>query len=258
MGDDEEIEAITRHFSDCGFQVERIPPGDEKTPDLLLIQGGQRFLVELKSRFDDDEEADRVGAELERGVVASTATTFEFSNKVSKMVRKAADQLRNHPDPVETPRVVLLWARGTMPEAQEEVFHSTLFGTQRIAHLTARSLVPAYFFHESAFFRCRSVLAGAIIVSGDAIEFWLNPFSPRYEILRDSALAVAFSGGNDPRKKEALGEAYIVDGAHDRRDQAASLAFLQEKYELGPIDTFNLGAIRAYVRSDSDPDLDGD
>ena len=38
-----------------GYEVEKIPESDEKSPDFIVSGSGERYLIELKTKTDDGE-----------------------------------------------------------------------------------------------------------------------------------------------------------------------------------------------------------
>jgi hypothetical protein len=90
---------------------------------------------------------------------------------------------------------------------------------------------PCLYFRSSEFYKLRDVLDGAFISTDEICLFCLNALSPRYRVLKQSALCRAFQPGvYDPVAKEQAGEAYIADCDLSRKDQAAVRRYLQGKY----------------------------
>jgi len=93
-----------------------------------------------------------------------------------------------------------------------------------------------YFFTESAFFK-RKEFDGVMLHENQALELCVNPFSIGSTALTD-ALGSKFAV-HDPRKFEADGQCFIADCQHDRKDTAAVVRYLKDKYLLDTVSILN-------------------
>ncbi len=162
MSDRRIKDAISTFLRDHGFQVTQIAEGGQRTPDLLATCG-QRYLIEIKTKEDDPaanaERAKRLGA----GEIVQSGAPFTPQNTMSRIVRDGVSQLEAHP--VKERDFCLLWllAIGSDLDAQYEQFLATLYGLSNVVGPDSQPLMPCYYLRDSAFFRWRDLLDGAIV-----------------------------------------------------------------------------------------------
>lgn len=239
--------AISEFLRGHGFHVTQIPESERRTPDLLAIRG-QRYLIEIKTKEDDpaamSERAKRLGA----GQIVESGAPFIPQNTMSRIIHDGVEQMDTHP--VQERDFCLLWllAIGSDLESQYEQFLATLYGLTNVVGPDSRPLMPCYYFRESAFFRWRNVLDGAIVGTLDKGELCVNTYSPRADSFKRSSLAGVFGTAvRDPRQREAEGRGYIADCAADRRDEQEILRYVQTKYGRPALMTMDLGTVIAQV-----------
>jgi len=216
-----------------GFEVKEIEETEVfKTPDLLVKNGSDEYLIEVKSKRDNP---DRVAAERQRftaGEIVERSDPLGVRNTIAGVIEEAAEQLEAFEPGTE--RIRLLWfqAVGDDAEVQERQFRATVFGTTNIIDIDDDGpMLPCYYFSESAFFRFKNSLDGAVVASGDQAQLLVNTYSLRVDRLRESALAERFGTAVlDPVRLEEAGEALVADCTVDRRDSGAVLSYLQTKY----------------------------
>jgi hypothetical protein len=237
-------------FSSRGFVVIEIPEVETQTPDLAVEKEGQRFLVEIKTKEDDPQElADRLEV-LRRGQIADSATPFIPQNTISRIIKKAAEQLLAYPDETNAFRLVWLLALGSDANGQYEQFRSTLYGLTNVVGPDNPTLIPCYYLHHSGFFRWRNSLDGAVIATPEGAELCLNTFSPRYEEFKYSEVGRMFGTSVvDPLELERKGKTYLADCEIDRNDENAVLSYAARKYNRPALMTFNMGSLVAYIEN---------
>ena len=247
MSDRRIKDAISTFLRDHGFQVTQIAEGGQRTPDLLATCG-QRYLIEIKTKEDhpaaNAERAKRLGA----GEIVQSGAPFTPQNTMSRIVRDGVSQLEAHP--VKERDFCLLWllAIGSDLDAQYEQFLATLYGLSNVVGPDSQPLMPCYYLRDSAFFRWRDLLDGAIVGTLDTGELCINSYSQRADSLKGSSLAQVFGTAvTDPRQREAEGRGYIADCDIDRHDEKGVLRYVQTKYGRPPLMTMNLGTVIAQV-----------
>lgn len=224
-----------------GATAEPLPTSTKEESDWLAVLDGCRLLIEEKTKLPDpSSEAARQEA-FRAGEVFGTTTPLVHNNRLSGIVRKAANQLAS--SGAEVPhdlRVVWMTGTGRDAEAKYYQFIATLYGSTNILERDKPDMKPCYFFRNSDFFRFRERLDGAVAayLSGDIVtmKLCLNPYAHGWQALRDSPYAKRFTTGLiDPLAEEAAGEAYVADTDTQRTDQGAVLSYLQAKYGTGPL-----------------------
>jgi hypothetical protein len=226
-----------------GLEVTVLEQRGQKTPDLLVETDGEKYLVEIKTKQDDEsrlrEEADRLSA----GEVVLVASWWGPKNVIDGIVKEGVEQLISYAD-AGVMRLLWLHAVGRDGESQVEQFFHTLYGVTNIIDIFDRSLNrQCYYFYNSSFFRFRESLDGAVLsrLSGQT-RLLLNSLSPRYQQLRHSRLAQSFANAVvNPVVLEETGKIMIADCDIDRNDLGAVKSFLQEKYHRPALDHIHLG-----------------
>jgi hypothetical protein len=250
--------AIASKLRAMGFDVDPLDEReDDKTPDLLVTGGGQRFLVEVKTKEDDPALQDRLRAQL---AIRRTAMTFAYwgpRNTVAKRVSCGVRQLEAYPAEARDFSLLWLHASGADAASQFEQFRFTLYGATNVYSVFDRTFMrECFYFHNSAFYRWRAVLDGAICSSISEAAFFLNSYSPRFGALRESALTRAFANAVvDPVALEAAGEALLADCTINRRDCDGVKQYLQTKYKREGLDHIHVGHFTMLRQRDADPDL---
>ena len=232
-----------------GFSVQEIceVPG-ERRADLRATHNAEEYLVEVKSRIADEVYFSELYA-------TGTAERKKFlgrTNAVSAQVRDGAEQLVTTPSTPEAFRLLALIAFGDDPETQASQFQATLYGTVDVltpGEAGSAVATPCFFFSFSEFFRLRHIDAAMIMIPG-ASRLCLNSFGYCLPEMRESSLTKLYAENDgliDPSSLEAKGEAFLADCNLDRRDEAALLRYVQEKYGLQHAFTFNPNKYTAAV-----------
>lgn len=245
---------IAATLEDFGFKVTLLKEREGvKTPDLLAMRDGERFLFEIKSKGNHEEELALQRGRAAAGEVGEWSEPWSPRNTISGVIRDGAKQLAAFPSDEYDYSLLWLHAEGIDPESQFQQFSHTLFGLTRVFSLRDQEFDhECYFFHESAFFRLRSVLDAAIISTPRSIRLCINTYSPRVKHLRQSTLASALKGGIcDPETLEEKGLAIIADCDADRRNSSEVIRFLQEKYRIELLQHMHMGRLTAWVDFDA-------
>jgi hypothetical protein len=233
--EDEGRQAVKSFLEAMGFDPETIPEAATKTPDLSLRIDSDRFLIEVKLKVDDDH--------LRRIVNAEPGSTHSYDNpSIQSRLREGRKQLSAFPERCNDD-FLLVWMLGAntgltalvRPAAVSELYGSALlegfFEDTKKAYSR-----PCYFLANSWFFRNRD-LDAVILQDFQGVKFCLNPFSPRYALLKMTRFADVFRQSGcltDPRDDEADGKCFIADCDIPRRNISDVIAYLIKKYGLAP------------------------
>jgi len=243
---DERIKAFIREsLGERGYIATDIPQQETQTADLLVTAESQAYIFEIKSKLDDPIKVSKERAIFEQGGMAERHETTGRTNVISKVTRKAADQLRNH----DSSAFRLLWFHGQGSDAklQADQCVATLYGISDIGErdtVQNTGMKPCYYFDFSEFFELRDVLDGAVVgfQGRDGVYYtglYINNFSKNKAELLKSKLAKDFGSGLcNPDQLEQNGDIYIADCDVSRNNKLAIFDYLQTKYNVGGL--FNL------------------
>jgi hypothetical protein len=245
------LEALLGHWK---VPFDSLPTGSVEQSDYLVKLGRSRFLIEEKTKFDDAEEEANRARQMEAKGRLIVVKPIVRRNRLSAIVRKAASQLESSGRRFAH-HFRLVWFNSTGPYAKAHAlqFRAGLYGKVGVTGLRLPAVVPCYFFGHSDFFNHADRVDGAIVVHPvqDGLEPWLclNPLSHRYDSLRRTKLVRLFGRNiDDPLRAERERRAFILDCDIDRSDEAALLAYVERKYDTGPLMTFNIGYQQLAVR----------
>lgn len=257
MADDRELkQGVTRMLEQLGFAVQELPRlGDSRSADLLAVKE-QSYLIELKERLDDPTRLAKEEERLAQEGIADTSEPAGYKNRVSGIIVSGVDQLRAHQGVKRDFDLLWLHSSGRYPDVKMRQFRATLYGTTNIYDLDGDQYHrPCYYFYNSEFFRHADVLDGAILSTMSAAQLCINDLSPRVDEFRESTLTRALADGVlDPRVEETQRAGYIADTDIDRKDSAAVLEFLREKYGRKMLSNIELGyqAVTVAVSGEED------
>lgn len=223
---------VKHFFESLGYQVEKISEGDEESPDFLIAGDTSTYVLELKTKFPSSEEIEERKRILYSGAIHNVHEVIIRKNRLSGIIKKAKDQLKNYQEE-NILRIVWLLATGHLAEPRMHQFESTLYGLTTVVSLSSQRTFDCYFFYDSDFYRFREILDGAIISTESEAKLLLNPLSPRYAQLKSSSLTKHLGNAVvDPVELERQTQAFLVVGDIDRNDKEAVLRYLREKYRL--------------------------
>lgn len=247
MTEQEIKDGVTRFLESSGFFVTQIPVSQKPTPDLLAVKE-QRYLIEIKTKEDDQSVLDARLECLRRRGIAEGGASFAPQNTMSGIIKYGVEkQLAQYPEHERDFCLLWLVAAGTDSEAQYQQFLGTLYGLTNVCGPDDLSLMPCYYFRNSAFFRWPK-LDGAIVGTLGRFKLCVNSYSPQADTLKYSSLAERFATAvTDPRDLEARGEAYVADCHIDRRDEQGVIRYLQRKYDRPALMSMDLGMSVAWL-----------
>lgn len=211
--------------------IEELP--DVRTPDFFVTLGGTDYIIEVKTREEEDERAQARHDALERGEVAEDSDGLKRKNTISGIIDWGVEQLAGYGD-ASALRVLWINCVGPFSDRYKLQFFNALYGSVRLYDMDDSDFkVDCLYYRDSDFFRHRAWLDAAFVAmeTGDGTQGFvlLNDLSPNFERMRSSPLARAFPAGLcDPLIEEVSGETVIVRGPMDRRDANAVMGHLQK------------------------------
>lgn len=238
-----EEQFIIKVFKSHGYTAKKILETDTKTPDFIVSCHSDEFkyLVELKSKYDDEAQLAKKKNDLNKGKIFLEADSIQRKNRISGIVKSATEQLealKIDPDF----KLVWLLALGENPKKQILQFQSSLYGSMNIIVPSEGGYKQCYFFENSDFYNHRNTIDGAIISTTESLKLCLNTYSEKYLKIKNSALAKVFESGLvDPNEMEKQNKIFIADCNIDRKNESEVTAFIINKYGISGLDPIRLG-----------------
>jgi hypothetical protein len=240
--EDEIIRVIRGFYEPNGFHVARIEPSpEEKRPDAEIKGLGERALVEIKTKWDDEDEEERRLIAFDRHEVYFRQTPILPSNTHSGIVRDATRQL--NAVPADARHFRMAWVRfdGPFAISNRTRFRATLYGIRRLADLGAGKSYECHDFDDSPFYRWKESLDAVALETSGELHLCLNDFSPRYPTFKASKIAGVLRGGiNDPVELEQKGIVLRVGSSADRTSDETMLDYLRRHYDLPDVHLFDM------------------
>jgi hypothetical protein len=256
MADDAQLKRqIKQLLESWQFEVEPLDDdGASLTPDFALRAGEEQYLLEVKQKEDDAALREEEARRLADGETVWRAEPWGRRNRIAGVIRHGVEQLSAHDAPPDIYRLLWLHAGGEDPALYWEQFHGTLYGTANIFQLHGNGGWTCYYFYDSAFYRWRSVLVGAVIADNESAQLCINSYAANAAGLRASRLAKRFGTGIcDPVALEEHGSALIADCDVDRADSSRVMQYLQTKYRHGLLTHLDMGKLTAAIAVDARP-----
>jgi hypothetical protein len=222
--------SVMHYFEHLGYIADKIPEGKKESPDFLIHDDSINIVVELKTKLPSDDEISQRKLTIESGNIHNIQEQIVRKNMLSRITKHAAAQLKNYPL-INQFNLEFLLSTGHLAEPRFQQFEASLYGCTTIVDSTKRFAQHCYFFYESDFYRDRDILDAAIVSTETEHLLLINPHSPRASAFRACSLCKRFDGGIiDPIELDRQGKAFYVDGAIDRQDEQAVMAYLRKKY----------------------------
>ena len=232
MCDSAEIQAVQRILEDAGLLVNPVPPAECMRCDLRATDELDDYLIEVK-RFDDDEAV--ADTRQSGGDYLRDRPRFS-SHTVADVIAKAAKQLSlTAKQTGDGLRVVALLANASFGADLTNIL-GTLYGIRKVAAYKDGSSLAwdCLYVLESAFFRHRREVDGALILDRSHFGLFLNDYGARADRLRQSGLA-GFCRAKCAFRDAATWENdgfLVADCDAARSDESAVLRHLEQKYGL--------------------------
>ena len=222
-----------------GYEVLPRPTSMKKEADFIVTYGSSRVFVEAKLKSDDVQKTFEKEQTLDQGEVFVSEATLGRNETISGVIRKASHQLRDSQS--EDFNVLMYVAIGINARTKRDQIVDTIYGsTKIIEYMKPPVSKTCFFFRNSDFYRRKECLDAAIVgyyLTNNQLEIaiYLNPYSDRYESLKDSEFLRPFGKAViDPILLEKSGEAYIPDADIDRKNPSQVLRNLENKYGIHP------------------------
>ncbi|MFS1422868.1 hypothetical protein [Shewanella sp. 10N.286.48.B5] len=223
-------------LQNLGYAVEVISTSDneqKKEADFLICYKNIVAIVEAKLKEDDPN----IINEKERNLVAGEVSIVEGKlgrNEIhSGIINKATKQLISSGDKEHDFKIISFIATGSNVKTKADQFKDTIYGSTLIME-SSDSVTTSkicYFFRNADFYRKKEIDAAIVsYILNDKIitQLCLNPYSKKFEVLRNSIFLEPFNGAViDPIQLENQGLAYIPDADVERT--------LNDFHKLSPV-----------------------
>jgi hypothetical protein len=247
----EEQEARRFFEAGLGLKVMRVPSAKSKTSDFLIDGEQPGYVLEVKSRFDDESFL----RELERGDTAVRSRALGHDRWAVDQARSAHKQLAGS-DPTRE-RFWVLWYAVECLSSTEAMFNQvigTLYGIRQVAYWDETSQTAhgreCLFVVPGVFERWPDIDA-AIVTVENSITLCVNEFSAKLERFQSSLLYQSFAqrgGPVSPSNLEAnCGFLSIADRTIDRVSEETVGQYLSERYGLKQVHILNIRTHSASV-----------
>lgn len=245
----EEKEARRFFEEDLHLSVTRVPSSTSKSPDFLVDGETPGYVVEVKSRFDDDGFA----RELQSGSTEVRSRALRHDRWAEDNARKALKQLISADSVHERYRVV--WFAVECMSSADAMFDQvigTLYGVRQVAFqetATKRGIGRDCLFAVPGVFERWPDIDCAIVTMRSQITLCVNEFSEKAGLFQSSTLYQSFArlgGPISPSRLEAnSGFLSVSDRTIDRTNEDAVCHYLSQKYGLTHVHILNMKAYSA-------------
>lgn len=225
-------EAVKRRLESFGFKIDIIQesPKDNR-PDLRTLKDGITMFVEVKTRTEDAQLRKKMES-VALGETEAILTSLDKHNSLSSDIEKANAQLGAIASAQDLRLLWFLVDNGLFVYDACEQMKATLLGLRMVFGKRSgkKQTRPCCYAAPADFFRYQEI-DGAIIEQSGELILIPNQFSPRKTGFTNSPIYKAVAPAIlDIRQAELEGAAYVIDGAVDRKNDAALLDFLRKKY----------------------------
>lgn len=205
---------------------------DQKTPDFSTMHAGKKYLLELKSSFESEDAVYAKKVAYKQDGIYCKQEVIQPTVKNSNNFSNAHKQLENRKGSESADFCLyILNLTNTDGSFQEQTVFANLLGEANI--LTDKGIYPCLYYHESDFYKRKSLIDGAIIINrGSTPILVINDYSYNYELFRASSFAKLFTAVFDPPEIERTSETISIRGNVNRKDRAALRLYLEQKYNF--------------------------
>ncbi|HCM9379166.1 TPA: hypothetical protein N5L74_000014 [Enterobacter hormaechei subsp. xiangfangensis] len=208
------------------------------SPDFVVSDGEHKYLMELKTKFDNESVKDARKRGMNEKLVYHEITSTERKNNIRTIIKEAAKQLLARRDQENADFcIIILLATGVNEILFREQFKNSLYGKVKL--LVKGDFVDVkecFYYTNSDFFNYRDILDGAILIGENNLTLCLNNLSPRYLALKKSSLTQKLLHGvTDPLKLENDNKTFLIDDDIDRDNADALQNYLIEKYDVSSV-----------------------
>ena len=241
-----DIESFVKRTLEEQFnlQVEKIPESKSRTPDFLVRDGANEYLIEVKEKQSNPALGEARVKAFKSGEIFQLSESLATKSVHQNVIRDGRRQIKEHVTDDSTFRIVWVHCTGLAYDATLEQIISGLYGSETVADFSSEEAFAGtcYYFGFSQFFKYRNSI-DAVMITGRKGEatLCLNNHSPRYEPFKISALVQLMPVGViDPLHEEKKGCAFIVDGKVDRSKPNEVLSFIQTKYKTEKLNVMKM------------------
>ncbi len=233
------------------LQVEKIPESDKRTPDFLVRDGINEYLVEVKEKEANPALAEEREEAFSKGEIFEVSESLSTKSVLQNVVRDGRRQIKAHVTDESTLRIVWVHCTGLAYDATLEQIIAGLYGSETVVDFSSDEAFAGtcYYFGFSQFFKYRDSI-DAVMVTGRKGEATLciNNHSPRYDQLKESVLVQSMPVGvRDPIHEEKEGCAFLVDGEVDRSKPNEVLSYLQKKYRTEKLNVMHMRHMEVHM-----------
>ena len=248
MQDEGQADVLTILRS-AGVDAVAIPESEIDQPDILIRHSAGDVLIEVKTKFDHEKYATKLAGDLARDGRAIRVAAAVEHKPYRRESQTSAKQLRFHENSATSIKVMWVRCCGIDPYEQFLMWPYTLYGIAPVADMDAHHehpntgslfdvvssqilAVPAFYYHESVFFRHRLDIDAAMIEYEGRLTLFVNDMSPNAALVGRSAVGFGFAHSIfNPR--ENSNEILYVEGDHPRADIDESNRILARIYGMG-------------------------
>lgn len=175
-------------FNRLGYAVDVIPTSSNKRADLAVFDGINRYIVEIKEKFQTDSKVSYSTEGEGASLVHVRSEPHARSNRLDGVFKDGAKQLSETPSSSSAFRLIWLHCEG--PHADMIGYRAlyTFYGVEQLVPCSSRGegVNCVYFNHSTAF--AKPSINGLVIVENDSLQLCLNEFSTNYESFKVSKL----------------------------------------------------------------------
>lgn len=235
---------VKKYLRSLELDVSRIKSSDSdgKSPDYLVSDKRNDFLVEIKSR-DEDENFKSL---LENPYPGKESQEIDYNNTLSGIIRNGVKQLNNYDPDNENWHILWCFTAGLINSdlvARQFLFTSYGLKEVRCFDKKGNSFETGCFYFGYAEFYNHRNLDALVIQSGTEFTLCLNPFTDLLDQFKETGLYKTFAKEKftviDPKKLEKNKKYLFINSDIDRKDPNAVLEYIAEKYKLRKVTAIN-------------------
>ena len=222
-------------LTSLGYRAELIPESSDsqgRRADIAADGDDDRYVVEVKHRFEEPVRRAEINERLANGDVVSTTESLGYSDRVDAILRHGLKQIDETPKTVGTFNLLWFHAEGMDADLKALRARNTFYG---LVHLSPRPLespdakaTQCFYFDHNTSIRLPTV-HGLVIVDGEGLELCVNEFADAADDFRKSSLVATLRHAViDPSRLESTGEAIVLRSDIPRADESRVLQKIHE------------------------------
>lgn len=233
---------VRSYLKSIGFIVTKIPESSQRTPDFLVSDEVNQYVIEVKDK-DNQKFIDLVD-----GKNTNRKVNLEYDNVISGIIREGVAQLDSYDSQEKIFRMIwFLIDTNLFGGSLSSQIGKTLYGLQEIEGYKANGeffQTICYYFTFSEFFRNKQ-LDAVVVQSPNETVLCVNDFSSQRDEFRQTKLYQSFVESNlyiiEPSKSRCC----IADDftSLDRKNSKAVTEFIGRKYNLRKITAYSYNLV---------------